>query len=123
MKRIIPVVLALILVSGAFLFDSCKGKEPTTGTLAITVRAQNGSVNGGNTFQIHLATSRENLENGIYLYSNWADANGSTIFHDLQPTYYWYNVDGWADYGAIMIFVGVDASVILWVNTPGTLKK
>jgi hypothetical protein len=123
MKRIIPIFLALILISGAFFFFSCKGKDPLTGTLSITARTKEGVITANNPVAIYIASSKDNLDNKIYVGSGWLDANGSKIFRDLQPTYYWYRVDGWDDYGAAEVFAGVDASVFLWLNTPSSSKK
>ncbi|MCX6246415.1 MAG: hypothetical protein NTW10_01670 [Bacteroidetes bacterium] len=123
MKRKFPVFLALILLSGAFFLFSCKEKAASTGTLSITAKNQTGVISSNASFQIYLASSKANLDNHIYSYTNWSDANASTIFRDLTPTFYWYRVEGWEDYGAIEVFSGVDASVILWLNTPSTKKK
>jgi len=123
MKRIFPVFLALILLSGASFFFSCKTKEPTIGTLTITVMTKDGSISGGNPIAIYLATSKENLDNKIYVTSGWLDSNKSKIFRDLLPTYYWYGVEGWDDYGAAEVYAGVDGSVILWLNSPSSSRK
>jgi hypothetical protein len=122
MKRTFPVFLALILLSGAFFFFSCKGKMSTTGTLSVTVRTETGVISV-TPIAIYLASSKANLDNKIYETSGWLDANGSKIFRDLLPTYYWYRVEGWDDYGAAEVYAGVDASVILWLNTPSSSKK
>lgn len=123
MKRTFPVFLALIMLSGAFFFFSCKAKVSATGTLSITARTKNGIVAGSSPIPIYIATSKENLDNEIYQSSGWLDANGSKIFRDLLPTYYWYRVEGWKDCGAAEVFAGVDASVILWLNSPSSSKK
>jgi len=123
MKRTFPVFLALILLSSAFFFFSCKGKVSATGTLSVTVRTKNGVVSANIPIAIYIATSKENLDNKIYQNSGWLDANGSKIFRDLLPTYYWYRVEGWDDYGAAEVYAGVDASVILWLNSPSSSKK
>jgi hypothetical protein len=123
MKRIIPAFLALILLSGAFLFFSCKEKVASTGTLSITAMTKSGNVSSSAPIAIYIATSKENLDNQIYQSSGWLDGNGSKIFRDLLPKYYWYRIDGWDDYGAAEVFAGVDASVILWLNSPSSSKK
>ena len=122
MKRLFPVFLAFMLLSGAFFFFSCKAKEATTGTLSITAYTKDGLVSASAPVQIYLATSKINLDNKIYQTSGWLGANGSDIFRDLLPGYYWYRVDGWDDFGAAEVFAGVDASVILWLNTPSQNK-
>lgn len=73
--------------------------------------------------QVRLATTRENLEKQVYVSSGYVDGNGSVIFRELLPNYYWYGVDGWDDYGAVEVFSGYDGSVILWLNTPSAPKK
>lgn len=123
MKRAIPVFLALILLSGAFFFCSCKGKVATTGTLSITAMTKDGIISTATPVEIYLATSKENLDNKIYESFGWLDANGSKIFRDLLPKYYWYRVEGWDDYGASQVYAGLDASVILWLNSPSSPKK
>jgi hypothetical protein len=122
MKRAFPVFLVLVLLSGALFLFSCKGKVASTGTLSVTARSKD-TISAGTPVKICLASSKENLENKIYLYTNWADANVSTIFRNLVPTYYWYGVEGWADYGAVEVYAGVDASVIIWLNTPTKSKN
>jgi hypothetical protein len=123
MKRTFPVFLTMILLSGAFFFFSCKGKVSTIGTLSVTTMTKDGNVSSASPVAIYLATSKANLDNKIYENTGWLDANGSKIFHDLFPKYYWYKVEGWDDYGAAEVFAGVDASVILWLNTPSSPKK
>jgi hypothetical protein len=123
MKRTIPVFLALIFLSGAFFFFSCKEKVASTGTLSVTAMTKDGILSSDTSAAIYLATSKENLDNKIYESSGWLDANGSKIFRDLLPKYYWYCVEGWDDYGASQVYAGLDASVILWLNSPSSPKK
>ncbi len=123
MKRTIPVFLALILLSGAVFFFSCKGKEATMGTLTITAMTKDSLGSVPTPMAIYIATSKENLDNNIYQASGWLNANMSKIFRDLLPTYYWYRVEGWDDYGAAEVYAGVDVSVILWLNSPSSSKK
>jgi hypothetical protein len=123
MNGTFPVFLILILLSGAFFFFSCKGKEPTTGTLTVTAMTNFGNISANTPIAIYLATSKKNLDNKIYVTSGWLNSNGSKIFRDLLPTYYWYCVEGWDDYGAAEVYTGVDASVILWLNSPSSPGK
>jgi hypothetical protein len=123
MKRTFPVFLALIFLSGAFFFFSCKAKEVTIGTLSVTTMTKGGIISINTPTAIYLATSKANLDNKIYQNTGWLDTNGSKIFRDLLPTYYWYKVEGWDDYGAAEVYAGVDASVILWLNSPSPPKK
>ena len=123
MKRSFAVFLALILLFGAFFFPSCKGKEATVGTLSITVRTSTGVVSTANPVAIYLATSKDNLDNKVYVATGWLSGNGSYIFRDLAPRFYWYQADGWNDYGATDVYAGIDESVILWLNSPSSSKK
>jgi hypothetical protein len=104
------------MISSAFFFISCTGKEATTGTLTIVAQAKD-SIIPANT-PIYLASSKANLDNKVYAASGWLDANSSKIFRDLTPNYYWYRIGGWDNYGASEVLAGVDETVILWVNTP-----
>jgi hypothetical protein len=122
MKRSFQTFLVLILLSGAFYFSSCKGKDATTGTLSITAMTSTGAVSTTTPVGIHLATSKANLDNNVYVATGWLNANGSYIFRDLTPKFYWYNVDGWNDYGASDVYAGIDESVILWLNSPSSSK-
>ena len=123
MKRTFPVFLAMILLSGVFILFSCKAKEVTIGTLSVTTMTKDGTISTNTPVAIYLATSKENLDNKIYQNTGWLDTNDSKIFRDLLPTYYWYKVEGWDDYGAAEVYAGVDASVILWLNSPSSSKK
>jgi hypothetical protein len=116
MKRTIAVFLAFILFSGFQFLVSCKQKDATTGSLTITAVSKESGPAAN--VQIYLATSRENLENKIYEATGWTDNNGSKIFRELLPKYYWYCVEGWDDYGAAEVFNGYDGSVFLWLNSP-----
>lgn len=118
MKRSIQLFLALILVSGAFFFISCKEKVATTGSLSVTAMTKDGVLSGATQLPIFLATSKANLDNKVYERSGWLDANGSIIFRELQPKLYWYKVEGWEDIGGSQVYNGIDESVILWLNTP-----
>jgi hypothetical protein len=123
MKRTILSFLALVLISGAFFISSCKSKDPTTGTLTVTAMTKDGILVLGTPPAIYLATSKANMDSKIYVTSGWLDANGSKIFRDLLPQYYWYRVEGYDDCGAAEVYAGVDASVILWLYSPGSSKK
>ena len=123
MKRKFPVFLALILLSGAFFLFSCKGKVSNFGTLSITVMTKDTLTSGITSLQIFIASSKQNLDSQVYVSSGWLSGSGSYIFRDLAPGYYWYRVQGWNDYGAAEVFAGVDASVILWLNSPAASKK
>jgi hypothetical protein len=121
MKRTFAVFLVLILISGSIFLSSCKGKDATTGSLTITALIK--GIEPAADKQIGLATSRENLENKIYEATGYTNNNGSVIFRELLPKYYWYGIEGWSDYGAAEVFTGYDGSVILWLNSPSTPKN
>jgi hypothetical protein len=123
MKRTIPVFLALILVSGAFFFYSCKGKESTTGTLTILAMTNEGAISASTPVQVYLALSKADLDNKNYVGSGWLSSSGAKLFGDLLPKYYWYRVEGWDDFGAAEVIAGVDSRVILWLNTPTPSNK
>ena len=116
MKRKFPVFLLLILISGAFLFTSCKDKTAIVGNLTITAKTIASAVMS--TIPIYLATSKENLDNGVYAMTGYLDVNGICQFRDLKPKYYWYRVEGWSDYGASEVFPGIDESVVIYLNSP-----
>lgn len=116
MKRRSAVFLAFIFISGSFFLFSCKEKEATTGSLAITALIKD--VGPAANTQLFLASSREDLDNKIYMKSGYTDGGGTIIFRELKSTYYWYRIEGWDDYGAAEVFNGTDISVILWLNTP-----
>ncbi|MGA3013428.1 MAG: hypothetical protein ABSD71_05280 [Bacteroidales bacterium] len=121
MKRTIHLFSILAILIAGSLFFSCSQKQATNGTLTITAMAKD-SIIPANT-PIYLADSKVNLDNKVYISSGWLDANSSKIFRDLSPKYYWYKVEGWDNYGAAEVFAGVDASVILWLNSPSSPGK
>lgn len=121
MKRTFQIFsIFAVLFAGSFFF-SCSQKQATNGTLTVTAMAKS-SIIPANT-PIYLANSKTNLDNKVYVSSGWLDANSSKIFRDLSPKYYWYKVEGWNNYGATEVFAGVDASVILWLNSQTTPGK
>jgi len=106
----------MLLFGNLVLFPSCKVENPTTGILVIRVMDTNGELVVGE--QVFLATSHENLKNGIYYATAWTDLDGEVLFMDLNPIYYWYDTEHWEDYGATQVYAGIEHYVILWVNTP-----
>jgi len=118
MKRQIIAFLALILITGSFIFSSCAGKVATTGTLTVTAMSKDSTFTTPKAVAIYLATSKYNLDNHVYAATGYLNTSGSNIFRDLLPKNYWYKVEGWDDCGAIEVFAGLDESVILWLNTP-----
>ena len=121
MKRKFSVFLALILISGTFLFISCKDKAPIVGNLTVTAKTTSTGVSLMDT-PIYLATSKEDLDNQVYAINSTLDANGIRQFRDLVPKYYWYKVQGWDDIGAVEVFAGTDESVIIYLNSPSSKK-
>ena len=116
MKRKFPLFLILMLISGVFLFTSCKDKSPIVGNLTVTAKKTATSLLSS--MPIYLATSKENLDNGVYAVTGYLNANGSCQFRDLVPKYYWYRVEGYSDYGASEVYPGIDESVIIFLNSP-----
>jgi hypothetical protein len=112
--------LLLILVSGILYFSSCSSKNPTTGTLGITVIDNNG--NPITYDNLYLATSLDNLRNSIYSDSMSTDNTGKARFLYLLPNYYWYRVHNWANYGAIQVYAGNDYYATLEVTDPASHK-
>ena len=123
MKRTFHLFLALVFISGAFFLYSCKDKVASTGTLSVTAMNEKGVLALSSPTPIYLATSKQNMDNKIYVCTGWLDGNGSKIFRELLPGYYWYRIDGWDDCGAAEVYAGVDASVILWLYSPDSSKK
>jgi len=96
MKRIFPVFLYWYCFR-RLLLSSCKGKDPTIGTLTITVMTKDGSISGVTDSNL-LATSKEISITRICSL-RLLDSNNPDLPR-LLPTYYWYRVEGWDDYGA-----------------------
>jgi hypothetical protein len=112
--------LLLILISGTFYFSSCSDSNPTTGTLGITViHSSETTVAWEN---LYLATSLENMHNGIWSDSAMTDATGKVRFLYLSPNEYWYKVKNWKNFGSIVVYAGNDYYTTLVVTDPA-LKK
>ena len=116
MKRIFLVFLISTVIAGTFFLTNCKSTESTMGTLTITAVMKDSSSSAP--FLIYIANSSADLNNKVYRDSSWTNSNGSTIFRNLKPQYYWYRAKGWDDFGASEAFSGFDESVILWLNSP-----
>jgi hypothetical protein len=114
-NRLAWLAVFLIFAQGALL-PSCTSDSPTSGILSITViSTQTGPVPVAHVF---LATSYENLLNRVYYKDGWADTSGYVKFMDLPSDWYYYQAEGWDDYGATQVYLGTDHHVILYVNTP-----
>ncbi|HTX89030.1 MAG TPA: hypothetical protein VMC08_08580 [Bacteroidales bacterium] len=119
MFRKIAFAIPVLFLAGILLCTSCSTPKADKGTLGITVvKGNDGSPVSYEL--IVLASSLQNLENKVYLDSNWTDANGFFRFHQKDPGIYWYRAKHWVDYGAARVMNGIDSDVILWVNTPDT---
>lgn len=111
----------MILISGTIYFSSCTDKNPTTGTLGITVIYNTGlPVDSYNL--LYLATSMENLQNKIFSDSAQLDNTGKARFLYLLPNTYWYKVQNWKNFGSILVNAGTDSYTTLEVTEPGHKK-
>jgi hypothetical protein len=122
MKRKKAIFLALIMLSCISILYSCAGKVSTTGTLSITAVTKDGPPTDTVPIPVYLSISKEKLDKQVYVASGYLNTSGSIIFRELAPKYYWYRVGGWNNYGASEVVNGLDESVILWLNTPGSKK-
>jgi hypothetical protein len=119
MYRKIIVLLAVFISAGLVFSTSCTEPPPDKGSLGIKVlRASDGLPVQSEL--IYISRSYQDLENKIHLDSNWTDSNGFFRFRQKNPGFYWYDTQHWEDYGAAEVLNGIDADVILWVNTPDT---
>ncbi len=122
MKTKLTFLTAALMIAGFFFFSSCNSPEPTFGTLTITVyNPASGMLIPGE--QVYLASSLNNLKQGIYLRTAWTDNLGLVYFGELPPGFYYYDTEHWEDYGATMVYAGWDFYVHLYVNTPVAGKK
>lgn len=108
--------ISILLVSGFLCLPSCSTEDPTTGILNITVLDTWGFPVAFE--QVYLATSHQNLKEGIYVSSGWTNEFGQIAFYGLIPIVYWYDTEHWEDYGANQVYAGIEDYVFLWVNTP-----
>lgn len=116
MKLSLITFLVLNLVIGIIYFSSCSSKNPTTGTLGVTVVNNTGSPVMYNNF--YLATSVNNLLNKIYSDSAMTDNTGKVRFLYLLPNYYWYKAKNFTNYAAIQVYAGNDYYTTLEVTEP-----
>ena len=112
--------IIFIFLAGFLFFSSCSDPAPTKGSLTITVMKYDGTPLSG--ILIYLSRSYQDLQNRSYIDSAWTNAYGYFHFSEKEPGYYWYDTKDWEDYGAAKVLNGIDTFVILWVNTPDTLK-
>lgn len=115
MKLNVIWLFILVLTSSIIYFSSCSSKTPTTGTLGVTVINNDGNAITYDNF--YLATSFDNLRNGIYSDSTMTDNSGKARFLYLLPNYYWYRVKNWSNYGAIQVYAGNDYYATLVVTS------
>jgi hypothetical protein len=117
MKKNLMMVFVLVLFGGLLLTPSCKVTDPTFGTLSVTVFDPHTGYTIPNEL-VFLASSLENLKNGIYITTGWTNAIGQIYFGNLPPAYYYYDTADWEDYGGAQVYAGIDHYVTLYVNTP-----
>jgi hypothetical protein len=114
MKHRLALAAIFLVVCSATL-TSCKSDPVTSGMLSLTViSTETGPVASAHVF---LATSYQNLLNGVYYKDAWADSSGYVKFYDLPGGWYFYMAEGWDDYGATEVYLGVDNHSVLYVNT------
>lgn len=121
------IKLAFFLSALTIGFSSCKKETtnttvlpptPTTGGLVVKVQLQ-GSTGFLSGVDVGLATSQENLDNGIYLLEKTTDASGKANFGQLNPGNYYYDAettigsDTYYGEGQIQIVAGRNDELIL----------
>lgn len=116
MKKWFILLSGILFFASIVILPSCSSDEATVGILVITVMDMDGNLIEGE--QVYLATSHENLKEGIYISNQWTGPLGSVLFMDLPPIVYWYDTEHWEDYGAVQVYAGIEQFVTLWVNTP-----
>jgi len=115
MKKIVPAIFALMLISITFISPSCTPKDPTVGSLSVYVLDFYTGFPVANE-QVYLATSYINMQKGGYYAVTWTDLTGRAYFGDLPPAYYWFDTYDWQDWGAVQTYAGHDQYVYLYVN-------
>jgi hypothetical protein len=116
MKKKLLFFITLIFFSGLIITPSCKTADPTFGTLTITAYDPASGAIMPNV-QINLAYSLSNLKDKVYYRSAWTNDKGQVYFGDLAPLFYFYNAEGYDDYGAVQIYAGNDFYVHYYPNT------
>jgi len=117
MRKTLSVILSAFVLSLLILITGCASKNATTGTLTIQVIDYKTNAPIPNEL-VYIATSYLNLKNHVWLNSLYSDANGKVFFHDLTPIVIYYDTEHWENYGAVMIYAGIDQTALLYVNTP-----
>jgi hypothetical protein len=116
------VFLAILLLGLTVAFTGCKKDDteptPTTGGLVVKVKLV-GSTGFLTDVAVGLATSKENLDNSVYLQDKDTDANGQVNFGQLNPGNYYYDCyheigsDYYYGEGQIQIVAGTDLELTL----------
>jgi hypothetical protein len=87
-------ILSSLLLCFVFTFGSCKKEEAksnaTTGGLVVKVQLA-GSTGYLTGVDVGIATSLDNLDNGVYLNEKITNANGKADFGQLNPGNYYYD--------------------------------
>lgn len=114
-------IIIMFAVFVLVLFPRCSSKNPTTGSLKVTVLNYQTNQPVVNEL-LYIASSYDNLKNKVYLNSLYTDANGQVMFHDLTPMLVYYDTQTWDNYGATQVYAGIDMHALLYVNTPPVKK-
>lgn len=123
MKKII--FLAFIAFSVTTIFSSCKKETivptKTTGHLTVLPKLSGSTLLLPGT-DIGIATSLDNLNNGIYLQDITSGSNGTADFGELNPGNYYIDADyfdGTNSYygsGQFQITANTDLSLSIYLN-------
>jgi len=116
MKRSIVIFLAFLAIVAILPVSSCTKDNPTFGILSLTFQNSDGTPYAIG--HVYLATSYQNLQNGVYATEGWTDDSGYIKFLNLAPGWCWYKAEGYNDVGATKVDAGNDYHVILWLNSP-----
>jgi len=114
MKTKVRCIVVIFLVCGLYGLQSCSSKKEITGSLTVTVEDHQGNTIANE--QVSIATSLDNLKNKVFLKAGYTDSNGTIMFRELAPQYYWYTTDHYKGIGADRVFSTVDQYVVLFVE-------
>jgi hypothetical protein len=121
MKKVIIWIGGLAFLCAIIISTACSGeKDPTTGNLHIAIVDSNNSP--VRSIEVIIATTWADVSNGVSLATGWTNDDGKVVFYDLGPTYYWFGVRGWKDYGAAQVYAAQDHYVTLQLNRPASKK-
>jgi hypothetical protein len=122
MRKVKSTFIVLAILCGFLVLTSCAKEDvATVGNLHVTIVDVNGQPITG--VEVLLSSNLLNQYQGVILFSGWTDDSGRVNFNDLNPEYYWYGVRAWKDFGAVMVYSGLDTYVELQLNSPVNKKK